>query len=205
MAALFATGSRDLRRDRATHSYDGGVAPPCRGFRRAALPPLLLAILGLHPAEGPVCNHAARAARFAGSQPVFNAFRDIPVVSISDAQRLALPQARFVATVPHGVPDRRLASQPQITPTDPAFLGRIAPEKGPDRAIRIARACGIPLRIAAKVDKADQHYFDEIIRPMLDWPGVEMIGEIIRYGRYQSQEMRRNDLIRVDVIADDEY
>jgi glycosyltransferase involved in cell wall biosynthesis len=111
-------------------------------------------------------------------QPVFNAFRDIPVVSISDAQRLALPQARFVATVPHGVPDRRLASQPQITPTYLAFLGRITPEKGPDRAIRIARACGIPLRIAAKVDKADQHYFDEIIRPMLDWPGVEMIGEI---------------------------
>jgi glycosyltransferase involved in cell wall biosynthesis len=111
-------------------------------------------------------------------QPVFNAFRDIPVVSISDAQRLALPHARFVATVPHGVPDRRLASQPQITPTYLAFLGRIAPEKGPDRAIRIARACGIPLRIAAKVDKADQHYFDAVIRPMLDCPGVEMIGEI---------------------------
>jgi hypothetical protein len=86
-------------------------------------------------------------------------------VSISDAQRLALPQAGFVATVPHGMPGRRLASQPAITPTYLAFLGRIAPEKGPDHAIRIARACGIPLRIAAKVDKADQHYFDAVIRP----------------------------------------
>ena len=111
-------------------------------------------------------------------QPVFSAFRDVPVVSISDAQRLPLPQARFVATVPHGVPENKLAPQPQITPTYLAFLGRIAPEKGPDCAIRIARACGIPLRIAAKVDKADQHYFDTVIRPMLNGPGVEMIGEI---------------------------
>ena len=111
-------------------------------------------------------------------QPIFNAFPDVPLVSISDAQRLPLAHARFVATVPHGLPDRRLASQPQITPTYLAFLGRIAPEKGPDRAIRIARACGIPLRIAAKVDKADQSYFDAVIRPMVDYPGVEMIGEI---------------------------
>jgi glycosyltransferase involved in cell wall biosynthesis len=111
-------------------------------------------------------------------QPVFNAFRGVPVVSISHAQRLALPQARFVATVPHGIPDRQPASQPPVTPSYLAFLGRIAPEKGPDRAIRIARACGIPLRIAAKVDKADQCYFDATIRPMLGFPGVEMIGEI---------------------------
>jgi glycosyltransferase involved in cell wall biosynthesis len=111
-------------------------------------------------------------------QPVFNAFRDVAVVSISDAQRRALPQARFIATVPHGVPDGRLTAKPQITPAYLAFLGRIAPEKGPAPAIRIARACGIPLRIAAKVDKADQHYFDAVIRPMLDGPGVEMIGEI---------------------------
>ncbi|MGA7866775.1 MAG: glycosyltransferase family 4 protein, partial [Stellaceae bacterium] len=111
-------------------------------------------------------------------KPIFNAFRDVPVVSISDAQRLALPQAGFVATVPHGIPGRRLSPQPRVTPTYLAFLGRIAPEKGPDHAIRIARACGIPLRIAAKVDKADQHYFDSVIRPMLDGLGVEMIGEI---------------------------
>lgn len=111
-------------------------------------------------------------------QPIFNAFRSVPLVSISNAQRLALPQARFVATVPHGVPDRSWTWRPPVTRTYLAFLGRIAPEKGPDRAIRIARACGIPLKIAAKVDKADQHYFDATIRPMLEAPSVEMIGEI---------------------------
>jgi glycosyltransferase involved in cell wall biosynthesis len=58
------------------------------------------------------------------------------------------------------------------------FSAALRRRRGPDRAIRIARACGIPLKIAAKVDKADQHYFDAIIRPMLDSPGVEMIGEI---------------------------
>jgi glycosyltransferase involved in cell wall biosynthesis len=111
-------------------------------------------------------------------RPIFNAFRSAPVVSISNAQRLALPEARFVATVPHGIPERRPDSGPSITPTYLAFLGRIAAEKGPDRAIRIARACGIPLKIAAKVDRTDQHYFDTTIRPMLGFPGVEMIGEI---------------------------
>lgn len=111
-------------------------------------------------------------------RPIFSAFRSVPVVSISNAQRLGLPQARFVATVPHGIPDRRAGLPPSITPKYLAFLGRIAPEKGPDRAIRIARACGIPLKIAAKVDKADRHYFDAMIRPMLEFPGVEMIGEI---------------------------
>ena len=111
-------------------------------------------------------------------RPVFNTFRSVPVVSISDAQRLGLPQARFVATVPHGVPDRKPTLRPPVAPTYLAFLGRIAPEKGPDRAIRIARGCGVPLKIAAKVDKADQQYFDAMIRPMLDSPGVEMIGEI---------------------------
>ena len=111
-------------------------------------------------------------------QPVFNAFRDVPLVSISKAQRLPLPQARFVATVPHGLPDFSPASTRRIEPTYLAFLGRITPDKGPDRAIRIARACGLPLKIAAKVDKADESYFDAVIRPMLDGPGVEMIGEI---------------------------
>jgi glycosyltransferase involved in cell wall biosynthesis len=111
-------------------------------------------------------------------RPMFNAFPNAPLVSISNAQRLGLPQARFVATVPHGVPGSTLAPRPLTTRPYLAFLGRIAPEKGPDRAIRIARACGIPLRLAAKVDKADQQYFDAAIRPMLDSADVEMIGEI---------------------------
>ena len=109
--------------------------------------------------------------------PLFNLFPNAPVVSISDAQRRPLPQARYVGTVLHGLPENLLTPQPG--PKDYlAFLGRIAPEKGPDRAIRIARACGIPLKIAAKVDRVDQAYFDEVIRPMLAGGGVEMIGEI---------------------------
>ncbi|MBC7800584.1 MAG: glycosyltransferase family 4 protein [Gemmatimonadaceae bacterium] len=110
-------------------------------------------------------------------QPVFNTFPNAPIVSISDAQRRPLPQARYVATVHHGLPADLLTPQPG--PKDYlAFLGRIAPEKGPDRAIRIARACGIPLKIAAKVDKVDEVYFESVIRPMLADGGVEMIGEI---------------------------
>jgi len=111
-------------------------------------------------------------------RPVFNAFRDVPVVSISHAQRRGLPQARFVANVPHGIPGPKPGTLPPATSDYLAFLGRIAPEKGPDRAIRIARACGLPLRIAAKVDRADRHYFDTVVRPMLGSPGVQMIGEI---------------------------
>ncbi len=111
-------------------------------------------------------------------QPIFNAFPNVPVVSISDSQRRPLPQARYVGTVHHGLPAGLLTPQEGAKREYLAFLGRIAPEKGPDRAIRIARACGIPLKIAAKVDKADQLYFDTTIRPMLGGVGVELIGEI---------------------------
>ncbi len=110
-------------------------------------------------------------------QPVFNSFPHAPVVSISDSQRRPLPQARYVATVHHGLPEMLLTPQPKKQEYL-AFLGRIAPEKGPDKAIRIARAAGIPLKIAAKVDRVDQVYFDSVIRPMLAEGGVEMIGEI---------------------------
>ncbi|GAC1336693.1 MAG: glycosyltransferase family 4 protein [Acetobacteraceae bacterium] len=110
-------------------------------------------------------------------QPVFDTFPHAPIVSISDAQRRPLPQARYVATVHHGLPEKLLTPQPGKQDYL-AFLGRIAPEKGPDRAIRIARACGIPLKIAAKVDRVDQVYFDTVIRPMLAEGGAEMIGEI---------------------------
>jgi glycosyltransferase involved in cell wall biosynthesis len=111
-------------------------------------------------------------------QPVFNMFPNAPVVSISNSQRRPLPQANFVSTVLHGLPENLLTPVPDVTPSYLAFLGRIAPEKGPDRAIRTARRCGIPIKIAAKVDKVDEQYFDEVIRPMLKGPDVEMIGEI---------------------------
>ncbi len=110
-------------------------------------------------------------------QPVFDTFPKVPVVSISNSQRRPLPQANYAATVLHGLPETLLTPR-DVTPSYLAFLGRIAPEKRPDRAIRIARAAGIPLRIAAKVDRADQEYFDAVIKPMLSGGGVEMIGEI---------------------------
>ena len=109
-------------------------------------------------------------------QPLFDMFPHVPIVSISDAQRRPL-QARYVATVQHGLPTNLLTPQ-GLDPQYLAFLGRIAPEKGLHKAIRIARACGIPLKIAAKVDKVDQAYFDAIIRPMLADGGLELIGEI---------------------------
>ncbi len=110
-------------------------------------------------------------------QGIFDTFSNVPLVSISDSQRRPLPQANFIGTVLHGLPENLLTPRP-MTPSYLAFLGRISPEKRPDRAIRIARACGIPLKIAAKVDNADRAYFEAVIKPMLDGPGVEMVGEI---------------------------
>jgi len=110
-------------------------------------------------------------------QPVFDMFAEASVVSISDSQRRPLPQANYAATVLHGLPAELLTPQP-VAPKYLAFLGRIAPEKRPDRAIRIARAAGIPLRIAAKIDRADEAYFADVIQPMLAGGGVEMVGEI---------------------------
>jgi glycosyltransferase involved in cell wall biosynthesis len=111
-------------------------------------------------------------------QPVFDMFPNEPLISISDSQRRPLPQANFVATVHHGIPEDLLRPLPNVKPSYLAFIGRICPEKRPDLAITIARAAGIPLKIAAKVDRADLDYFESVIRPMLDGPGAEMIGEI---------------------------
>ncbi len=110
-------------------------------------------------------------------QMVHRRFSELPLVSISGSQRRTMSWANWLATVHHGLP-------PQLYPFSAragsylAFLGRISPEKRPDRAIRIARALGIPLKIAAKVEKLDQPYFDEVIRPLLAGPGVEFVGEI---------------------------
>jgi glycosyltransferase involved in cell wall biosynthesis len=109
-------------------------------------------------------------------KPLYVGFSDMPLVSISNAQRKPIPNANFVGTVYHGIPSLRPTYQPAGDYL--AFLGRISPEKRPDRAIRIARALDIPLRIAAKVDKVDEVYFREKIEPLLDQPGVKFIGEI---------------------------
>jgi len=110
-------------------------------------------------------------------QPVFDTFNKLPVVSISNAQRRPLPQAHWVRTVLHGLPEKLLMPKP-VKPDYFAFLGRIAPEKGIDRAIRIAQHCGVKLKVAAKVDRADQDYYDEQIKPMIQSGNVEFIGEI---------------------------
>ena len=110
-------------------------------------------------------------------QPVFDTFSSVPVVSISNSQRRPLPQANWVRTIYHGLPADLLVPQ-AVKPSYFAFLGRIAPEKGIDRAIRIAQHCGVPLKVAAKVDKVDQDYFDEQIKPLMTSGNVEYIGEI---------------------------
>lgn len=112
-------------------------------------------------------------------RPVFRHFRDIPLVSISDAQRAPLRDLAlgWLGTVHHGLP---LAQFPYNPTPDGylAFLGRISPEKRPDLAIAVARRLGLRLRIAAKVDPADRGYFEREIRPLLDHPLVEFVGEI---------------------------
>jgi glycosyltransferase involved in cell wall biosynthesis len=111
-------------------------------------------------------------------QPVFSTFAKVPVISISNAQRRPVPQANWVRTIHHGLPERLLTPRP-MNQDYLAVLGRIAPEKGVDRAIRIAERCGLPLKIAAKVDRADQDYYDAVIAPMIKGnPLVDFIGEI---------------------------
>jgi glycosyltransferase involved in cell wall biosynthesis len=109
--------------------------------------------------------------------PLYHRFPEMPVVSISDAQRDPLPDVNWQATVYHGLPKDQYTFRDQ-TGKYLAFLGRISPEKGTDRAIEIASLAGIPLKIAAKVDRADREYFETKIRPLLNNPLVEFIGEI---------------------------
>jgi glycosyltransferase involved in cell wall biosynthesis len=110
-------------------------------------------------------------------QPLYRTFDDMALVSISDAQREPLAWARWIGTVHHGVPPDSLAPGAGDG-AYLAFLGRVSPEKGLDKAIRIARRAGVRLRIAAKVEKLDLAYYEEVIRPLLDGPGVEFVGEI---------------------------
>ena len=109
--------------------------------------------------------------------PLYAEYGDMPVVSISDAQRSPLPHARWLGTVYHGMPLSALRFQE--TPADEfAFIGRISPEKRVDRAIEIAVRLKTKIRIAAKIDQVDRAYFEGRIKPMLASPYVEFIGEI---------------------------
>jgi len=109
--------------------------------------------------------------------PLYEMHSRAPLVAISASQRAQMHWANWAATIHHGLPERLLQPVP-AEPSYLAFLGRIAPEKRVDRAIRIAGRSGVPLKIAAKVDRADQDYFDSRIRPLLAQPHVEFIGEI---------------------------
>jgi glycosyltransferase involved in cell wall biosynthesis len=108
----------------------------------------------------------------------YRRFQDRPLVSISNAQRTPLPGANFVGTVHHGLPLELYEPNLESSGRYLAFLGRISPEKRPDRAIAIARAAGLPLKIAAKIDRLDEAYFREVIAPLLDGPDIEFVGEI---------------------------
>src|SRR5580700_9800952 len=110
--------------------------------------------------------------------PMYRAFPEMPLVSISNAQRQPIAEANFAKTIYHGLPLDLLTPNYDSRGGYLAFLGRISPEKRPDRAIAIASALGLPLRIAAKIDKADEDYFRETIVPLLDRPGVQFVGEI---------------------------
>jgi glycosyltransferase involved in cell wall biosynthesis len=109
--------------------------------------------------------------------PLYHRYPDMPVVSISRSQRTPLPFANWVANVYHGLPAGSM-SLGDGGGKYLAFLGRICPEKRVDRAIEIALRVGMPLKIAAKIDRVDREYFDSKIKPMLDHPGIEYIGEI---------------------------
>lgn len=109
---------------------------------------------------------------------VYRRFAAFPLVSISDHQRRAQPQANFVATVYHGIALDLFAPVLQPRGGYLAFLGRISPEKGVDKAIAIALGAGLPLKIAAKVDLVDRAYFKEVVAPLLQLPGIEYVGEI---------------------------
>lgn len=109
--------------------------------------------------------------------PLYRHFRDMPVISISDAQRKPLPWANWQGTVHHGLP-RESFSLGGGAGRYLAFLGRISPEKGLDQAIEIAKRAGMPLKIAAKIDRVDVQYFENVIKPLLNHPLIEFIGEI---------------------------
>ncbi|HEY3077438.1 MAG TPA: glycosyltransferase family 4 protein [Burkholderiales bacterium] len=110
--------------------------------------------------------------------PLYREFSDMPLVSISNAQRAPVPFANWVGTVHHGLAREVCPFNPAPRGGYFAFLGRVSPEKGLERAVEIARRAGARLRIAAKVDPADEEYFRSEIVPLIATPGVEFVGEL---------------------------
>ena len=120
--------------------------------------------------------------------PIYKHFSDAPLISISFAQRKPLSRVNWVGNVYHGLPADLHAFYPQGGDYL-AFLGRISPEKRVDRAIEIARRAGMPLKIAAKIDAADREYYESVIKPLMEDPNVEFIGEI---GEHEKAEFLGN-------------
>lgn len=112
-------------------------------------------------------------------KPFYSAFPELPLVSISDAQRRPMPPVNWLDTVLHGLPENLLPFSECGSDGYLAFLGRISPEKGPEKAIEIAAKTGMRLKMAAKVDAADEKYWRDIIAPLVAaHPNVEFVGEI---------------------------
>lgn len=109
---------------------------------------------------------------------VYECWRGFGLVSISDHQRRPMPNANWLATVPHGLSPRSYRAHPHTSGDYLAFVGRASPEKGLEAAIQIAIRAGIPLKIAAKVDYADRIYYAAHVKPLLEHPLIEFIGEI---------------------------
>ncbi len=120
--------------------------------------------------------------------PLYKEYRNVPLVSISDAQREPLGWVNWVGTVPHGMPASTLALDDRKGDYL-AFLGRVSPEKGVDHAIEIAIRSGMKLKIAAKIDRADQAYYESKVRHQMDHPLIEFVGEI---GNSEKQEFLGN-------------
>jgi glycosyltransferase involved in cell wall biosynthesis len=132
-------------------------------------------------------------------RPFHAAFPEFPLVSISDAQRKPMPPVNWRGTVFHGLPQDLLPFTAKPRGDYLAFLGRISPEKRPDRAIKIASCAGLPLKIAAKIDKADQLYWDEVIGPLIAaHPNVEYMGEINEHSKAEFLGNARALLFPID-------
>lgn len=128
---------------------------------------------------------------------VFDEFQDAPVVSISDSQRAPLPRAQWVGTVYNGTPAANYTYR-QRSGDYFAFLGRFSPEKGPERAIEIAKRVGTPLKMAAKIDPIDAEYFETRIQPHLAHPLIEYIGEVDEQGKNELLGHAKATLFPID-------
>jgi glycosyltransferase involved in cell wall biosynthesis len=129
--------------------------------------------------------------------PLYRHFSGLPLVSISNSQRAPLPWANWHETVHHGLPPD-LYSFRSVHGEYFAFIGRISPEKRVDRAIDIAQQCGMPLYIGAKIDKADEAYFNERVKPLLHTPLVEFVGEVNEQEKRELLEHARALLFPID-------